>query len=139
MHWGFCAKEPSNASVLSFWPHFAWHVASMVMGQKKYCSELVQIQEWFGFSPLWRVQFIQREKRLELATWKTMINGTRGWGTFLGVAGHGVGRAAALTNGQCLLLFKSPELKPKKSYTLKIGSSAAKGIRVIAATEYVVP
>ncbi len=76
---------------------------------------------------------------MELATWKTLINDTGGWGTFLDVAGHGVGRAADLTNGQCLLLFKSPELKPKKSYPLKIGCSA-KDIRIIAATEYdVVP
>jgi VWA domain containing CoxE-like protein len=79
-----------------------------------------------------------REKSMELATWKSLFNGTGGWGTFLDEAGDGVGRAAALTNGQCLLLFRPPELKPEKSYRLKIESSA-KGIRIIAPTEYVVP
>lgn len=79
-----------------------------------------------------------KEKRRALAVWKDLINGTGGWGTFLDEAGDGVGRAAALTNGQCLLLFESPELKPKKSYPLKVESSA-KDMRIIAATEYVVP
>lgn len=79
-----------------------------------------------------------REKRRELAAWKDLINRTGGWGTFLDEPGDGVGRAAALTNGQCLVLFETPELKPKRSYPLRVESSA-KDIRIIAATEYVVP
>lgn len=79
-----------------------------------------------------------REMKRDLDTLKTLNDATGGWGTFLDERGDVVGRAAGLTSGQCLVLFKAPSLKPKKSYPIRIESSA-KDIHIMAPKEYFVP
>ena len=80
-----------------------------------------------------------RQMRRELETLRAFNEGTGGWTAFLDEPGVGVEkRAASLTNGQYLILFKSPVLKPNKSYPLKIKSSA-KHIYIMAPNEYVIP
>jgi len=76
--------------------------------------------------------------KIELTTVKALTNATGGWGTFLDEPGDVVGRAAGLTNGQCLVLFKPPALKPNKSYPMRIESSN-KDIHIMAPKEFVVP
>jgi hypothetical protein len=79
-----------------------------------------------------------RELKRDLETLRTLSDSTGGLVTFLDQPGDPVQRAANLTDGQCLVLFKSPTLKSNKSYALKIESSL-KEIRVLAPTEYFVP
>jgi hypothetical protein len=79
-----------------------------------------------------------RELKRDLETLKTLSDGTGGVVTFLDQPGDPVQRAAYLIDGQCLMLFKPPALKPKKSYALRIESSV-KEIHVLAPTEYFMP
>jgi hypothetical protein len=80
----------------------------------------------------------RRELKRDLEVLKTLSDATGGFVTFLDQPGDPVQRAAYLIDGQCLLLFKPPTLKPNKSYALKIESSA-KEIHVLAPTEYFMP
>lgn len=79
-----------------------------------------------------------RGQRQGIATLKTLSDGTGGWVAFLDEPGDFVGRVANLTSAQYLVLFKSPALKPGKTYPLKITSSV-KGVRLLAPNEYLVP
>jgi VWFA-related protein len=79
-----------------------------------------------------------RELKRDLETLKTLSDSTGGFVTFLDQSGDPVQRAASLVDGQCVMLFKPPSLKPNKSYALKIESSV-KGIHVFAPTEYFIP
>ena len=79
-----------------------------------------------------------RELTRNLETLKTLSDSTGGSVTFLDQSGDPVKRAAFLVDGQCVMLFKAPTLKPNKSYALKIESSL-KEIHVLAPTEYFIP
>ena len=79
-----------------------------------------------------------RELKRDFETLRTLSDSTGGVVTFLDQPGDPVQRAAYLIDGQCLMLFKPPTLKPKKSYTLRIESSV-KEIHVLAPTEYFMP
>ena len=79
-----------------------------------------------------------REMKRDLETLKALSDSTGGWEAFLDEPGNVVARAAGLANGQYLLSFKSPALKPQKSYPLKIESSS-KNIRLMVPKEYFVP
>jgi hypothetical protein len=79
-----------------------------------------------------------RELKRDLETLKTLSDSTGGLVTFLDQPGDPVQHAAYLIDGQCLMLFKAPMLKPNKSYALKIESSL-KEIHVLAPTEYFLP
>jgi hypothetical protein len=79
-----------------------------------------------------------RELKRDFETLRTLSDSTGGVVTFLDQPGDPVQRAAYLIDGQCLMLFKPPTLKPKKSYALRIESSV-KEIHVLAPTEYFMP
>jgi len=79
-----------------------------------------------------------RELKRDFEILKTLSHSTGGLVTFLDEPGDPVHRAMYLIDGQCLMLFKPPTLKPNKSYALKIDSSI-KEINVLAPSEYFMP
>jgi hypothetical protein len=72
-----------------------------------------------------------RELKRDFEILRTLSLGTGGLVTFLDEPGDPVRRATSLLDGQCLMLFKPPTLKPNRSYALKIDSSI-KEIHVFA-------
>jgi hypothetical protein len=74
----------------------------------------------------------------DLKILRTLSDKTGGSVTSLDQPSDPVRTAAYLTEGQCLLLFKPPALKPNKSYAMKIEPSVAE-IHVLAPTEYSAP
>jgi len=79
-----------------------------------------------------------RELKLDFEILRTLSIGTGGLVAFLDEPGDPVRRATYLLDGQCLMLFKPPTLKPKKSYALNIDSSI-KEIHVLAQAEFSMP
>jgi hypothetical protein len=76
-----------------------------------------------------------KELKRDLDALKALNEATGGWGTFLDEPGDAVEQEINLTDAQCLVSFKSPALKPKRSYPLKIESSI-KEIHLLAPKEY---
>jgi hypothetical protein len=79
-----------------------------------------------------------RELKRDLGILKTLSDDTGGMVMSLDQPGDPVQRAVYLTDGQCLMLFKKPALKPKKSYALRIESSV-KNTHVLSPTAYFMP
>lgn len=79
-----------------------------------------------------------RESKRDFEILRTLSHNTGGFVTFLDEQGDLDRRATDLIDGQCLMLFKPPTLKPNKSYPLKI-ESTIKETNVLAPSEYFMP
>lgn len=69
---------------------------------------------------------------------KALSRSTGGSVSFLDDRGDVADRLVHLVDGQCLVSFKRPALKPKKHYGLKT-ESTVREIRILAPTEYFLP
>lgn len=79
-----------------------------------------------------------RAMKQQSETLKAITDATGGWMSFLDEQGDPVERAAGLTNGQCLVSFKTPALRSQKLYPLRI-EYPSKDIRIIAPKDYLQP
>lgn len=110
---------------------------------RKSLAETIRVVQKEGI-PIFSIGFSRtkgsdspRELKRDLDTLKALNGATGGWGTFLDEPGDAVEQEINLTDAQCLVSFKSPQLKAKRSYPLKIDSSI-KEIQLLAPKEYFV-
>lgn len=80
----------------------------------------------------------QRQAKSELAALKSLSESTGGLVVLPDEDRDEMGLLPSLLEGQSVLTFRTPALKPKKTYALKI-ESLSKNVKVLSQTEFIAP